>query len=147
MIPKNRDRIRQIGAFFVATCLIWPFAVPSLASGPFDLSHTSVIIVFYLVFIVMTCWFFSNDPTGSRHAFEVVRAGWAISKWIVLVLAVSQAIAISFWALSVYVLDSKLYITQYERNDELPVFLTIGAIAGSAVAFFGAFFGATFGKK
>lgn len=140
MVPNNRDALRRIGAFIVATVLFWSFAAPALVSGPFDPAVFYVIFVFYVAFVSLTRWLVAQDRVTTGQDSESVRAGWAISKWILLSLVASQAIAISFWAMHVYLIDSKSYVTQYERNDEMPPFLVIGAIAGSAVAIAGAAF-------
>lgn len=140
MVPDTRDSLRQIGAFCVASVLFWVFAAPALASGPFDIAVFIVLFAFYLAFLYLTRWLVANDRLPTRQDSEAVRNGWAIPKWILLSILVSQAIAISFWAMDVYLFDSKLYVTQYERNDELPKFLVIGAIAGFAVAIAGAAF-------
>jgi|GEM_PF-6232730 len=140
MVSDTRDPLRRIGAFCVATVLFWAFAAPVLASGPFDPVVFYVIFVFYVAFVSLTRWLVAHDRVTTRQESESVRAGWEISKWILLSLVAIQAIAISFWAMEVYLFDSKRYVTPYERNDELPKFLVIGAIAGSAVAIAGAAF-------
>jgi len=140
MVTDTCDPLRRIGAFSVATVLFWAFAAPSLASGPFDIAVFIVLFAFYFAFLYLARWLVANDRLPTRQDSEAVRNGWAISKWILLSLVTCQAIAISFWAMEVYLFDSKSYVTQYERNDELPKFLVIGAIAGLAVAFSGAAF-------
>ncbi len=140
MVPNTRDPLRRIGAFCVATVLFWLIAVPALASGRFDLAVFFVIVVCFVVFVILIRWLVAHDRVATHQNSEAVRNGWAISKWILLSVVASQAIAISFWAMDVYLFDSKSYVTQYERNDELPKFLVIGAIAGSAVAIAGAAF-------
>lgn len=48
----------------------------------------------------------------------------------VLCVVVSQLIAVGFWALEVFELDPKYYITRYERIEILPGFLLVGLLVG-----------------
>jgi len=80
-------------------------------------------------------------PTPDDNADRSLRRGpeprqspaWRIVAPIVVFLA-GPAIVVVFWALEVYVFDKDLYITSYERIDELMPALPIGFCVGAVAA-------------